>query len=72
MLYGLPAGLVAAALPDVLARAVMAPAALGTRWTATVAAVAAELSPVGPVAAVGWAAVAVALLVLVRRGPVPS
>jgi competence protein ComEC len=48
MLYGLPAGLVASILPGPVARVVMAPAVLGTRWVATVARVAAAVEP-GPV-----------------------
>jgi competence protein ComEC len=68
MLYGLPAGLLGAALPAPLRRLVMAPAVLGTRWTATVAAVAARLEPGGTIAVVGWLCAAVVALVLVMRG----
>ena len=52
MLYGLPAGLLASFLPDWLQSVVMAPAALGTRWVATVARVAAAIEP-----SPGWSAV---------------
>jgi competence protein ComEC len=47
MLYGLPAGLLAGSLPRPLARLVMAPATVGTRWVATVARVAARIEPSG-------------------------
>jgi competence protein ComEC len=53
MLYGLPAGLAAAALPSWAAHIVMAPAGLGTRWVATVARVGASIEPSGAWA-VGW------------------
>ncbi|MFZ4720385.1 MAG: ComEC/Rec2 family competence protein [Ilumatobacteraceae bacterium] len=72
MLYGLPAGLAAAALPGPLARVAMVPAVIGTRWTATVAAVAAAVTPNGLWAVLGWLVLAVAVLVLVRRTRVPS
>lgn len=60
MLAGIPTALVASVLPDWLVTPVMAPAALGTRWVATVAAVAERLTPVG-----GWAVVVWAVQVLV-------
>jgi competence protein ComEC len=60
MLAGIPTALVASLLPGWLVDPVMAPAALGTRWVATVAAVAERLTPVG-----GWAVVAWVLQVLV-------
>jgi competence protein ComEC len=68
MLYGLPAGLIAAVLPGPLVPVVMAPAVVGTRWTATVAGVAAMVEPHGRVAVVGWVLAAVGLLVLAARG----
>ena len=68
MLYGLPAGLLGAALPSVLQRLVMAPAVVGTRWTATVAGVAAAVEPKGAAAVAGWAVGALVLTVLVTRG----
>ena len=51
MLYGLPAGLLASALPPAAQPLVMLPARLGTRWVATVARVAAAAEP-----SPGWAA----------------
>ena len=57
MLLGLPAGLLAAWGPAPLARLVMFPCALGTRWVATVADVAARLEPRGAGVLLGWAAV---------------
>lgn len=62
MLYGLPAGLVAAALPPVLGSLLMLPAALATRWVAVVAALAARLEPSGGWAVVGWVAVVCAIV----------
>lgn len=62
MLYGLPAGLVAAGLPPLLASLVMLPAALATRWVAVVAALAARAEPSGAWAVVGWAAVFCAIV----------
>lgn len=68
MLYGLPAGLLAGALSDlaVLGRAagplgfvVQIPSAAGTRWVATVAAVAAKFEPPAPWSIVGWSIVIV-------------
>lgn len=55
MLYGIPAGLAAAAVPA-LGGLVLWPAAAGTRWVATVAALAARLEPTGVAAAAVWAA----------------
>lgn len=60
MLAGIPTALVASLLPSWLVGAVMAPAALGTRWVATVAAVAERVTPLG-----GWAVVAWAVQVVV-------
>ncbi|MEN9646817.1 MAG: putative competence protein ComEC [Actinomycetota bacterium] len=62
MLYGLPAGLVASFLPTWAATAVMLPATIGTRWTATVAAVAAAVEPSGTAAVVAWVAVGVVVV----------
>lgn len=62
MLYGLPAGLVASFLPSWSASVVMLPAAIGTRWTATVAAVASSLEPTGTAAWVAWSAVGVVVV----------
>lgn len=54
MLYGIPAALVASVLPPAASTVVMFPAALGTRWVATVAALADRLAPHGFAAAVVW------------------
>jgi competence protein ComEC len=78
MLYGLPAGLAAAALPRWLAAPVMLPAVVGTRWVRTVAQLAATLEPSPTWAVAGWAAGgALLVLHLARRSrratpPVPS
>ncbi len=68
MLYGLPAGMFASLLPGWLQRLVMAPAALGTRWTATVAQVGAALEPSGVAAVVAWCIALVALAFALFRG----
>ncbi len=60
MLAGIPTALIASMLPGWLVGAVMAPAALGTHWVATVAAVAQRVTPVG-----GWAVAVWAVQVLV-------
>lgn len=82
MLYGLPAGLIAGALhgnglSGGLATLIQTPSALGTRWVATVAALAARLEPPAPFGAIGWsgvvvavAAVAIRRLTVSRRAPV--
>ena len=62
MLYGLPAGLVASALPTVLQPLAMLPATVGTRWVSTVAQVAAALEPSPQWAAVWWSAAIAGLL----------
>jgi competence protein ComEC len=74
MLYGLPAGLLAGALhgdgaTGWMAQLIQVPSAFGTRWVATVAALAARLEPPAPWSAVGWAGVAtsVAAIALHRR-----
>jgi competence protein ComEC len=67
MLYGLPAGLVAGAVPGT-ARVVMLPANLGTRWVDNVAALGARLEPDPPWVWVGWAVVvAIAVWSVCRR-----
>lgn len=53
MLYGLPAALVAGAVP-VVAPVVMLPCRVGVRWVDTVAAVAAAVEPGSRVALAGW------------------
>jgi len=82
MLYGLPAGLIAGALhgeggAGVVAALIQTPSAVGTRWVATVAALAARLEPPPPLAAIGWVLVTVVLAVvgarrftMTRRAPV--
>ncbi len=55
MLYGLPSGLLAPALPGPLGWLVMAPNLVGTRWVATVARVCAAIEPAPGWSAVGWA-----------------
>jgi len=69
MLYGLPAGLTASFLPSWAATLVLLPATVGTRWTATVASVAAGVEPSGAAAVVAWAAVGVVVVVcaILRR-----
>ncbi len=54
MLFGLPAGLAAGALGGAIGRVVQLPSGLGTRWVATVAALAARIEPPAPWPAVGW------------------
>ena len=60
MLYGLPAGLVAAAAPPV-AGILMTPVRFGVRWVDTVALVASRCEPDPAIALVGWSLIAVAL-----------
>lgn len=69
MLYGLPAGLVAGALPAV-GPVVMFPCRLGVRWVDTVAVLGARLEPGGATTWVGWVllAVAVAVIAAMNRG----
>jgi competence protein ComEC len=75
MLYGIPAGLLAAAtpagLPPFVDAAVMWPATAGTRWVSTVAALAARAEPVGWAAVACWM-VELAALVAVWRRPVQA
>jgi competence protein ComEC len=61
MLFGLPVGAVASALPGWLASIVMLPLAVGTRWVATVAGVCAALEPSGGWSVVAWSALLAAL-----------
>lgn len=69
MLYGIPAGIVAGAMPSV-ADVVMLPCEIGTRWVATVAALAARFAPTGAAAAVLWALQLIVLAVwLIRSRP---
>jgi competence protein ComEC len=68
MLYGLPAGLAASMLPAAARRLVMAPAVIGTRWTATVAQVAAAVEPSGVGALMAWVVAGGLLAFLLVRG----
>jgi competence protein ComEC len=73
MLFGIPAGLLAAILRPI-APVLMAPCAAGTRWVATVAYLAARAEPSPRVAAAGWLAVVAIVCALVvhhrwRRPP---
>ncbi len=58
MLYGIPSALLAPAMPDVLARLLMLPNVVGTRWVATVAQVAGQVEPSPGWGALGWGALA--------------
>ena len=69
MLYGIPAGILGAAISGPLATLVMAPAALGTRWVATVGRLAGVIQPHGTAAALVWSAHLVVLSVMWRRRP---
>ena len=62
MLYGLPAGMLAGAVP-MLGPLLMLPARFGTRWVDTVAAVAARLEPHGTAVAIGWATIITGVVV---------
>ena len=70
MLYGLPAGLLAGAVPPI-APVVMFPCRVGVRWVDTVAALGERLEPVGSAVVFGWIAlmlgVATAIAAGVRR-----
>lgn len=61
MLYGLPAGILAGALPGWAGSLVQLPSSIGTRWVATVAALASRIEPSAPWPFVLWTAVAVGL-----------
>ncbi len=67
MLYGLPASLLAGAVP-VVAAFVMAPVGWGARWVDAVATVAAAVEPPPPWSWVGWILVAAGLAGMVRTG----
>jgi competence protein ComEC len=69
MLYGLPAGLLAGALPAV-SPAVMFPCRLGVRWVDTVSVLGARLEPGGAATWVGWVVlvVAVGAIAAMNRG----
>lgn len=67
MLYGLPAGLVAGALPSI-APVVMFPCRVGVRWVDTVALLASRLEPGGSATWVGWGVLVVAIGLIAARG----
>ncbi len=67
MLYGIPAGLVAAMLPGPVADLVMLPGLVGTRWVSTVAALAARYEPKGAWAVAVWSAEIAAFVGLAVR-----
>jgi competence protein ComEC len=68
MLYGLPAGLLAGAVPP-LAPALMFPCRLGVRWVDTVAALGARLEPGEDATWAGWLVVLGAVGVVAVAGP---
>ena len=69
MLYGLPAGLLAGAVPPV-APVVMFPCRVGVRWVDTVSVLGARVEPGGAVTWVGWGVLvaAVGLIAAMNRG----
>ena len=67
MLYGLPAGLLAGAVPAV-GGVVMFPCRIGVRWVDTVAAIGERLEPDGPRVVVGWIALLVGVGVVIVAG----
>ncbi len=66
MLYGLPAGLLAGAVPP-LAGPILLPAEIGVRWVSTVAALGARLQPGLTADLAGWAALAAGCAMMVVR-----
>jgi competence protein ComEC len=68
MLYGLPAGLVAGAVPP-LAPLLMLPCRLAVRWVDTVAMLGERLEPGGPATLAGWLVIVVAAGVTVSLTP---
>jgi competence protein ComEC len=74
MLYGIPAALAASWSPAIMARLLMAPSAIGTRWVALVARVAAAFEPGGRAELIVWLMVGVGLatIVLRRSRPAPA
>ncbi len=67
MLYGLPASLLAGAVP-IVAPVVMAPVAVGVRWIDAVATVGAAVEPGPPWSWLGWLVAAAAVVILIRVG----
>jgi competence protein ComEC len=72
MLYGIPAALTASWSPATVARLLMAPSVVGTRWVALVARVAAALEPGGRAELIVWLVVGVALAAIVVRRSRPA
>ncbi|MEZ5249475.1 MAG: ComEC/Rec2 family competence protein [Ilumatobacteraceae bacterium] len=73
MLVGMPAALLASVVPGAVATVVMAPAAFGTHWVATVAELAERFAPEGAAATTVWAVQVVAFaLWWWRQGPGPG
>lgn len=66
MLYGLPAGLVAGAIGGSVATVIQIPSAVGTRWVATVAALASRAEPTAPWTVAMW--IGVVALIIIRVG----
>ena len=68
MLYGLPAGLVAGAVPPI-APIVMLPCRVGVRWVDTIAVLGAHLEPGGDATWIGWGVLGgvFALIVVAQR-----
>jgi competence protein ComEC len=64
MLYGLPAGLLAGALPPV-APVVMFPCRIGVRWVDTISVLGAHLEPGGTATWIGWGLLALACVAVV-------
>ena len=71
MLYGLPACVVAGAVP-VIGPLIVAPVGWGTRWVDAVATVAARLEPPAPWSAIGWLVVVVAVTLVAVLGDRPD
>ncbi|MCB0999760.1 MAG: ComEC/Rec2 family competence protein [Acidimicrobiales bacterium] len=67
MLVGMPAALLASVVPGAVATVVMAPAAFGTHWVATVAELAERFAPEGAAATTVWAVQVVLALWWWRR-----
>jgi competence protein ComEC len=66
MLFGIPAGLVAALVPPI-APLVMAPCVAGSRWVSTIAYIAAGAEPPPRWSAIGWLLVITFVLALIIR-----
>jgi competence protein ComEC len=66
MLYGLPACILAGAVPA-LAPVAMAPVGVGVRWIDAVATIGAAVEPRPPWSWIGWLVLVAGLAALVRR-----